>query len=120
MRNLVCRGRGALGHWRAFEIWRCLCPPPGAAHPSAQPLPHLPACLPQVPFTVVFTKLDKRKKGEPLAEENIAAFEAQVAEVCGYAPPSVLTSSRSGRGRTELLSHVAQLREFFNKTHHGM
>lgn len=33
---------------------------------------------PQIPFTVVFTKLDKRKKGGPPAEENIAAFEAQV------------------------------------------
>lgn len=32
----------------------------------------------QIPFTVVFTKLDKRKKGGPPAEENIAAFEAQV------------------------------------------
>jgi len=35
---------------------------------------------PQVPFTVVFTKLDKRKKGTPPAEENIAAFEAAVAD----------------------------------------
>jgi len=68
----------------------------------------------------VFTKLDKRKKGAPPAEENIAAFEAAVSEACGYVPPSILTSSKSGRGRNELLAHVAQLREFFNKSHHGM
>ena len=44
----------------------------------------------------------------------------QVAEACGYAPPTVLTSSKSGKGRSELLAHVAQLRELFNKSRHGM
>lgn len=74
----------------------------------------------EIPFTIVFTKLDKRKKGGPPAEENIAAFEAQVEEACGYLPPTILTSSKSGKGRNELLAHVAQLREFFNKQRHGM
>ena len=78
--------------------------------------PHL---RPQIPFTLVFTKLDKRKKGTPPAEENIAAFEAAVAEAAGYTPPALLTSSRTGRGRSELLAHVAQLRDFFNRAHHG-
>lgn len=35
-------------------------------------------------------------------------------------PPAILTSSKSGKGRNELLAHVAQLRDFFNKSHHGM
>ncbi|KAL4423508.1 hypothetical protein ABPG77_003641 [Micractinium sp. CCAP 211/92] len=74
----------------------------------------------EIPFTIVFTKLDKRKKGGPPAEENIAAFEAQVEEACGYVPPTILTSSKNGKGRNELLAHVAQLREFYNKQHHGM
>lgn len=54
----------------------CLgCLPPVPADPAAQaPTPF------QIPFTVVFTKLDKRKKGSPPAEENIAAFEAAVAD----------------------------------------
>ncbi|KAI7841072.1 hypothetical protein COHA_005300 [Chlorella ohadii] len=73
----------------------------------------------EVPFTVVFTKLDKRKKGTPPAEENIAAFEAAVADACGYMPPSILTSSKSGQGRNELLAHVAQLRDFFTKQNHS-
>ncbi|PRW58204.1 GTP-binding protein [Chlorella sorokiniana] len=73
----------------------------------------------EIPFTVVFTKLDKRKKGSPPAEENIAAFEAAVADACGYVPPTLLTSSRSGQGRNELLAHVAQLREFFTKQNHS-
>lgn len=61
----------------------------------------------------MFTKLDKKKKGAPAAEDNIAAFEAAVAEAAGYAPPSILTSSKSGRGRGELLAHIAQLRDFW-------
>lgn len=80
----------------------------------------VPCYPPQIPFTLVFTKLDKRKKGGPPAEENIAAFEEACVAECGYVPPAILTSSKSGKGRNELLAHVAQLREFFNKTHHGM
>lgn len=44
----------------------------------------------------------------------------QVEEACGYVPPTILTSSKNGKGRNELLAHVAQLREFYNKQHHGM
>ncbi|EFN59273.1 hypothetical protein CHLNCDRAFT_17068, partial [Chlorella variabilis] len=69
-----------------------------------------------IPFTVVFTKLDKRKKGASPSDDNIAAFEqVWLGWACGYAPPTVLTSSKSGKGRSELLAHVAQLRELFNK-----
>lgn len=87
-----------------------------------RPLKCKPRPLPneQIPFTIVFTKLDKRKKGGPAAKDNIAAFEAAVEEACGYAPPSIQTSARSGKGRSELLAHVAQLRDFFNKNNHGM
>jgi hypothetical protein len=74
----------------------------------------------QIPFTIVFTKLDKKKKGGSPSDENIAAFEEQVGEACGYVPPTIRTSSKSGQGRTELLAHVAQLRDFFNKGRHGM
>lgn len=38
---------------------------------------------------------------------------------CGYTPPTILTSSKSGQGRSELLAHVAQLREFFTKQNHS-
>lgn len=34
-------------------------------------------------------------------------------------PPSILTSSKSGQGRNELLAHVAQLRDFFTKQNHS-
>jgi hypothetical protein len=61
-----------------------------------------------------------------LARPSIAVFlpappPLQAAsEACGYLPPTILTSSKSGKGRNELLSHVAQLRDFYNKTRHGM
>lgn len=34
--------------------------------------------VPQVPFALVFTKTDKRKKRCPTAEKNIAAFQGQL------------------------------------------
>ena len=34
----------------------------------------------QVPFTLVFTKMDKRKKRCPSPEENIEAFEVAFSE----------------------------------------
>jgi len=34
----------------------------------------------QVPFALVYTKMDKRKKRVPGPDENIAAFEQSVSE----------------------------------------
>lgn len=45
---------------------------------SMTPTPICPPTLRpplQIPYTVVFTKVDKRKKNCPPAEENIAAFQ---------------------------------------------
>jgi hypothetical protein len=72
-----------------------------------------PTSLPQIPYSIVFTKVDKRKKGAPPALENIAAFEAEVLAAAGRLPPTLVTSSRAGSGKTELLAHIAQLREFW-------
>ena len=45
---------------------------------DASPLAEaLNVCV-QVPFSLVFTKTDKRKKRCPGASENIAAFQAQL------------------------------------------
>eukprot|EP00887_Chlorella_sp_A99_P005181 scaffold1.g5181.t1 len=89
---------------------------------SIPPMPLDVACAEwfdraQLPYSVVFTKADKRKKGTPPAEENMAAFEQELAAVVEHLPPFLVTSSRSGRGRGEVLAHVAQLRELYNRTH---
>ena len=70
-----------------------------------------------IPFTVVFTKVDKRKKLRPgersNARENVRAFHTAMAEG-GWKelPPSVMTSASSGAGKQDLLNHIAALRNF--------
>jgi GTP-binding protein len=68
----------------------------------------------EVPYTLVYTKVDKKKKGIPDAAENIAAFEEKLQEKWDDLPSAVATSSRSGAGRNELLSHIARLRSLYN------
>jgi GTP-binding protein len=64
-----------------------------------------------VPFSIVFTKADKRKKGAPRAGENVAAFKrALLGGGFPFVPPSVVTSAASGGGKTELLALIASLR----------
>ena len=86
-------------------------PPRLHAHAGASASPRLPAA--QIPFTLVFTKIDKRKKGCPPPEENAAAFESALRATWGELPPALATSSRSGAGKKELLAHVAQLRQLW-------
>ncbi|KAK9904966.1 hypothetical protein WJX75_006599 [Coccomyxa subellipsoidea] len=96
----------------------------------------------QVPFSLVFTKTDKRKKKCPSPRENIQAFQAALLRDFENLPlifetdsetqkghaeeellkewdavPNVLTtSSRKGDGRRELLAYIAQLRDLFTGT----
>ena len=69
-----------------------------------------------VPFSVVFTKVDKRKKLRPgersNARENVRAFQGALAEGWKEMPPSVMTSASSGAGKQDLLNHIAALRNF--------
>jgi GTP-binding protein len=69
----------------------------------------------KVPYTIVYTKLDKRKKGGPGARDNIEAFEAELEAKWGVLPPAIETSSKSGKGKSELLNHIGRLREVFYK-----
>jgi len=68
----------------------------------------------EVPYTLVYTKVDKRKKGVPPASENIDAFESRLSEVWDTLPTAIATSSRSGMGKSELLAHIARLRGLYN------
>ena len=64
----------------------------------------------EVPFSLVFTKSDKRKKKTPRNEENMAAFEGILEARFGVLPPSVLTSASKGGGKRELLWLIGGLR----------
>ena len=65
-----------------------------------------------VPFSLVFTKADKRKKGGKRARDNADAFRRALVEAKGLplVPPSVLTSASTGAGKQELLALIASLR----------
>jgi len=68
----------------------------------------------EVPMTVVYTKMDKKKKGCPSAADNIASFEERLLESWEELPPTVATSSRAGTGKGQLLAHIARLRALYN------
>ena len=75
-----------------------------------------------VPFSLVFTKADKRKRGgAPGPLQNIAAFKRELLEGRGFplVPPSLVTSAATGGGKTELLGFIASLRAMFEASGKG-
>ena len=66
-----------------------------------------------IPFSIVFTKLDKLKNAE--AEVNVANFKAKLLETWEELPPIYLTSSLDKRGRTELLKDIQKMNKEFHK-----
>jgi GTP-binding protein len=72
-----------------------------------------------VPVTVVFTKVDKRRKikagkrADPA--ENIERFCRDASEHWDELPPTLYTSAETGEGKREVLNHIATLRQFFKK-----
>lgn len=62
-----------------------------------------------VPLSIVFTKTDKEKQREVMA--NIKAFKQALSEQWEELPPMVLTSSLTGYGREALLEQIEQINE---------
>jgi GTP-binding protein len=54
------------------------------------------------PHTLLFTKTDRLKK-TPLAK-NVSHFQETLAEHYNPLPPSIITSSKTGAGKTEVLA----------------
>lgn len=77
-RQRACAGAGPGGRQLAGH---CAGAPPLLRAPALQAPPpsHTAGCRAQVPFSLVFTKVDKRKKGVPPPSDNMAAFQ-----VCGW------------------------------------
>ncbi|MCM1519957.1 MAG: ribosome biogenesis GTP-binding protein YihA/YsxC [Lachnoclostridium sp.] len=63
----------------------------------------------EVPFSIVFTKLDKMSKSA--GNRNVKAYLAKLLEMWEELPPVFLTSSQDGRGRDELLNYIDQLNQ---------
>ncbi|KAG2439301.1 hypothetical protein HXX76_004660 [Chlamydomonas incerta] len=72
----------------------------------------------EVPFAIVFTKADKRRKGLTAAvrDSHVTAFKRALLRDLAYLPPSLLTSAARGLGRGELLSFIAGLRVAYERS----
>ena len=66
----------------------------------------------QVPFALVFTKYDKRKRIED-RDENIEAFRAKLLESWEELPEQFITSSARNEGREALLKFIGNVNERF-------
>ncbi|MCE2740039.1 MAG: ribosome biogenesis GTP-binding protein YihA/YsxC [Sphingobacteriales bacterium] len=66
-----------------------------------------------IPFSIVFTKLDKLKNAE--AELNVSKFKEKLLETWEELPPIYLTSSLDKRGRIELLKDIQKMNKEFHK-----
>ena len=60
-----------------------------------------------VPFSIVFTKLDKLSKGAAVA--NIDNYKKELLKQWEELPPIFTTSSETGHGREELLNYIEEL-----------
>jgi GTP-binding protein len=66
-----------------------------------------------VPLTVVFTKTDKEKQREVMA--NIKSFKKALSEQWEELPPMLLTSSLTSYGRDALLDQIEQINNSLNE-----
>ena len=61
----------------------------------------------QIPFSIIFTKADKMKRG-PLAA-NVAAFLRKMKETWDELPPYFVTSSEERTGKEEVLGYIGDI-----------
>lgn len=67
-----------------------------------------------VPFSIIFTKADKNKKGE--LRKNVDTFLATLREQWEELPPHFITSSESRLGREELLNYIEKINKSIEDT----
>ena len=62
-----------------------------------------------IPFSVIFTKADKPKRGE--LKQNVQVFLDKLSEEWEELPPYFVTSSEAKTGREELLDYIEQINQ---------
>ena len=62
-----------------------------------------------VPFSIVFTKLDKL--GKVAGAQAVGAYKRHLLQTWEELPPVFLTSSEDGRGRDEILDYIGQINQ---------
>ncbi|MEM6764627.1 MAG: ribosome biogenesis GTP-binding protein YihA/YsxC [Bacteroidota bacterium] len=65
----------------------------------------------RIPFSIIFTKIDKLKKDELKAKLEV--YENKLFETWEELPPMMFTSSTSKAGREELLDKIAEINHLF-------
>lgn len=68
----------------------------------------------QIPFTMVFTKLDKLKRGE--IEPMLKKYRNKMLETWDELPIHVLTSAEKHEGKEALLEYIGKLNSDFRST----
>lgn len=71
----------------------------------------------QLPMALIFTKYDKLKPDE--AEGNLRRYQKLLLESWETLPPYFVTSSKSGKGRDELLVFISENNRVFQKVFSG-
>lgn len=62
-----------------------------------------------VPFAVVFTKVDKKKKKGPRVDDNVNAFLGSLDALLGAVPDAFVTSANERRGGKDVLQHLSEV-----------
>ncbi len=67
----------------------------------------------QIPFAIVFTKLDKVSSS--VLGKNLARYKKELAKYWDEIPPVFTSSSESGLGKEKILNYIEQINEsYFN------
>lgn len=66
----------------------------------------------QIPFAIIFTKADRRKK--PIAE-NIELYKKELAESWETLPPIFVSSAENRQGKEEILEYLEVILSSYNK-----
>ncbi len=67
----------------------------------------------QIPFSIVFTKSDKLKKGQ--RRKNIDLWVQELEKTWEELPPYFITSSVTGEGREDVLKYISEINNFINQ-----
>jgi len=68
--------------------------------------------LSQIPFVIVFTKEDKLNKNQ--LEANLRKYKSRLLENWEELPPVFTVSSKTGRGKEEILDYIEETNQLFS------
>ena len=61
----------------------------------------------EIPFSIIFTKIDKISKGR--LKENVRVYQEKLLEAWEELPPILFSSSEKKEGREEILTYIEDI-----------